>query len=178
MDKNKNSFGIPREWFSEPFDVVLKGSSSYNGTAIWKLLEYDDEGDSYVYVDDRITLYEPSTPGEHTYIFAKIAANIWSSDHLNDYYVGWRGTNVGDFVDSLCIRVVSKSSEQRYHGTLLTIGCIDGMAELFLNSMAEAPPFLALSNLFLVSTITDEVIANTFQYIGSRDEKWLQQNMK
>ncbi len=178
LDKNRNSFGIPRACFSYPFDAVLKGSSLFNDTPIWKLLKYDEEGAFHVYEGEGITLYEPSTPGEDTFIFAKIRPNIWSSDHFNDYYVGWHGTIIDDALDSLCIRVVNKSSGKSYNGVLITRGCLDGMAESYLNSIEEPCPFIALSNLFLVSAITEEVIGNTFRYIGSCDEIWLERNMK
>jgi hypothetical protein len=62
IDSSKKNLGIKDEMFDSKNETVVLARSKYKGEFLFDLMKYQKNGHYYEYEDDKLVIYEPTTP--------------------------------------------------------------------------------------------------------------------
>jgi len=72
LNPEKRNFGIENEDFISRKKAIILSKSKYKNQFLYKLMKYQEKGHYYLYEDDRITIYEETTPTHLSSCFLRI----------------------------------------------------------------------------------------------------------
>lgn len=177
LDINKNSVGIPREFFVSGFSSNIPGSTIYCGKELVTLLQFDDERDVWFFEDERIFMIYPGEPNASSIVLFDIRPQKYGSDELFDYFIGWRSQDCSDIEGSLDILAVHKETGNALEAVLITREAHDKMTETFFSRNTLRAKFFTNNRFILIPEITESAISEVFQS-GFFSDYFLRFNLK
>ena len=82
LDPDKVNIGLEREDFTSEKEAIVLSKSKYRNQFLYELMEYQENGDYYLYEDDRISVYEETPPTHLSSCFLRIKDKEGGSTQL------------------------------------------------------------------------------------------------
>ena len=74
LDTNLPNFGM--ELIEPEDEIIISSKSKYKGKFLYNLMEYEKDGDYYKYEDDKLIVFEETTPTHYSSCFIKIKSEF------------------------------------------------------------------------------------------------------
>lgn len=72
LKQEKQNLGIEDEDFISQKEAIILSKSTYKNQFLYELMEYQEKGHYYLYEDDRVIIYEETTPTHLSSCFLRI----------------------------------------------------------------------------------------------------------